>query len=87
MTEPYLSVSLTATIVTDEDSCGSGRASELTVEMTDAGGGWYPVIKTERFATDTPAQLAAIVAAVVAAQAELERQVRTILYEEQAHGN
>jgi len=51
-------VELTALFVQDQDSCGPSEDKEqaLEVEVTDAGGGPYFVLRTDRWALD-PADL------------------------------
>jgi len=43
---------ITVEIYQDPDSDDSGDVQEMNIEITDAGGGPYPVISTNRWAFD-----------------------------------
>ncbi|HET7322656.1 MAG TPA: hypothetical protein VFI96_09195 [Longimicrobiaceae bacterium] len=52
--------------VQEPDSCASADAPQtLTVEAVDAGGGHYLVLSTERWACETPDEMAAMLRRVL----------------------
>lgn len=43
---------VTETYTQDMDCCGLGYINQLTVETENGGGGWFLILKTERWALD-----------------------------------
>lgn len=54
------------TFTQDADSCSDAGTQELGVSVEDAGGGKYLVIKTDRWAIDSVADLTAMLERIVA---------------------
>jgi len=55
----------------ESDSCQSDRTGQdITVQIEDGGGGPYIVIKTERWAVDTPEDIAELCREVLALMPE-----------------
>ena len=55
MKEPKIA-ELSVTFNQDSD-CMDSADQELTIEAKDGGGGWFYVLKTERWAVDRPSEI------------------------------
>ena len=56
MREPKIE-ELSVTFYQDSD-CMDTADQQLTIEAKDGGGGWFYVLKTERWAVDSPSEIA-----------------------------
>lgn len=67
--------SASATLTQDADCCDGSIVQTLNLSSEDGGGGWFWVIKTERWAFDSPEELSKQLKKIISKLEEMKEKV------------